>query len=469
MRLGYAWKRLQDKLRAARLLRSYAAHSRWSPDELKRHQRERLRALLAHALEKSPFYAELYRKSGVDADSPLEDLPVVDKKTLMANFDRVVTDPGLKLAELRAHLARLERDEYYRGEYRVFSSSGTTGHEGIFVYGREEWSLVLAARLLTGSLGERALFGPLAGGGRTALIVAHRASSASVASAATLDVFGSRYLFLDAALRVDELAARLNAARPRGLVGGSSLIALLAEEQLAGRLRIAPRVVVVGAELATENMKRRILDAWGVRPSEAFGMTECPSFGLSCAAEPGIHVREDLGILEVVGADGAPVPDGTPGRRILLTNLYNRTQPLIRYEISDVVAMAPDPCPCGSPFRRIAELSGRSEDVFVLPGPDGRTVSIPPAQLRAVAGGFPRLVQYQFVQDEGALVVLLVVSGGRDAEREIAETLRARLNGMLLAHGAAVPELSFRFVAQLEREPGGKIKLIKSNVAAARR
>ncbi|MEZ5091831.1 hypothetical protein [Nocardioides sp.] len=92
---------------------------------------------------------------------------------------------------------------------------------------------------------------------------------------------------------------------------------------------------------------------------------------LSCPLGVGLHVAEDMVIIEVVDEHGAPVPAGTPGHRLLLTNLANLTQPLIRYELTDSVTMADGPNPAGMPWQRIAAVGGRTGEILRLPGRNG--------------------------------------------------------------------------------------------------
>ena len=65
----------------------------------------------------------------------------------MENFDEVVTDPRLRLADLEAHLERLSGDELFLGRYRAMSTGGSTGRKGVFVADREEWRHYLAGLL----------------------------------------------------------------------------------------------------------------------------------------------------------------------------------------------------------------------------------------------------------------------------------------------------------------------------------
>jgi phenylacetate-coenzyme A ligase PaaK-like adenylate-forming protein len=62
----------------------------------------------------------------------------------------------------------------------------------------------------------------------------------------------------------------------------------------------------------------------------------------------------------------------------LVSVLFSRTQPLIRYELSDSVVTTDRPCPCGRTFRLIEGVQGRREDVIHLPSRDGGSVSVHP-------------------------------------------------------------------------------------------
>ena len=109
---------------------------RWSRDHLLTYQEERVRALITHAVSQSSYYREAL---GADAaERPLAELPTLSKATLMAEFDRVVTDQRLRLADLRAHVAGPDPSQSFLGEYRVATTSGTTGRRSIVVFAADE-------------------------------------------------------------------------------------------------------------------------------------------------------------------------------------------------------------------------------------------------------------------------------------------------------------------------------------------
>lgn len=87
-------------------------------------------------MKHSPFYKDFYGHIDTDQPFQIDQLPILTKKTMMENFDRVVTDPRLKLADVEGHITQLCRDEYYLDKYRALSTGGSSGLTGVFIYGR---------------------------------------------------------------------------------------------------------------------------------------------------------------------------------------------------------------------------------------------------------------------------------------------------------------------------------------------
>ena len=181
-----------------------------------------------------------------------------------------------------------------------------------------------------------------------------------------------------------------------------------------------------------------------------------------CRAGGGMHLWEDAALVEVVDEHHRPVLPGVPGHHLLLTNLVNHAQPLIRYEISDIATLADGPNPTGMPFRRLAAVDGRSDDVVHLPGCLGGTVAVPPRQLRAPVAAVPGLRQYQIRDDGAGLAVAVVLRDGAAADTPT--RVRTALQHALVAIGAALPPIRVDVVAEIPREagPGAKLKTSSS-------
>ena len=434
-------------------------------EELLALQQRRLVAAARHAAAASPIYRELYAGIELAEDLDVRALPVVTKAMLMERFDEWVTDPRLRRSEVEAHLERVRGDELYLDAYRCMPTGGTTGRKGIFVYDRDEWRWCLAAFLRWSELtGVRPRLG------RRMRIATVGATSplhmtARFAMRIDLGVYALRQL--DARTPLCDVVAALNEHRPEQLVAYPSMASLLALEQLEGSLRIAPRVVCTSSEVRTEEMTANIHAAWGVEPFDLYGTTESLYAG-DCGHHQGMHVFEDLGLMEVVDQRRDPVPDGIAGAKLLATSFIKHTQPVLRYEISDIVALTTAPCPCGRPLARMVSLQGRSDDILRMKGADGRIVTVHPLTLRSPMAALPELRQYKIIHDDDGLHVLVVLRdaiSGDELSRRVDATLRSKL----LAAGVASPRLEVVIVAELPREQGhsAKFKLIESRMSSS--
>jgi phenylacetate-CoA ligase len=428
----------------------------WSRERLLEHQRDRLRALIRHATTSSPYYRETLGPGAEKAE--LTDIPTLSKMQLMEQFDRVVTDPRLRLAQAERFLDGADTGALHLGEYRVFSTSGTTGVPGLFVYSRAEFAHWIAVFLRSfARLGIR-------GDTRIAGIGAPSAIHLSRQVIAAIMVGRTGSPRISVTTPLDELVAALDEYQPEVLVGYPSVVALLAEEQLQGRLSIRPRVVLTTSEVLTDDAAARIESAW-TAPVQGYFSTEVGVIAADSLDGAGMHVSEEA-IVEVVDDDNRPVPPGTRGSKLLLTNLVNYAQPLIRYELSDAVQLEPGADPSGRPFDRIARVDGRSDDVLHLPGTGGRTVPVHPYRLRAPFVRLLDVLQYQVVHRADGLLVRIVVRDG--ASLDLPGHVRAEIDAALDGAGATVP-VSVDVVEEIEREPGhaAKVKLVVSEVEPA--
>src|SRR5919106_1731878 len=106
---------------------------RWPRERLLEFQRRRLHAIVRHAVAHSPYYRRVIGDVG-NGDIDLQALPIRTKTTVMAEFDRIVTDRRWRRADAERHLAGERAGEPLFGEYRIVATSGTTGVRGVVVY-----------------------------------------------------------------------------------------------------------------------------------------------------------------------------------------------------------------------------------------------------------------------------------------------------------------------------------------------
>ncbi|HET7768715.1 MAG TPA: phenylacetate--CoA ligase family protein [Chloroflexota bacterium] len=435
-------------------LRALRARDRWTHDALRRHQQQALRALRDHAYAGSRFYRQLHR--GLE-DAPLECLPTVTKAQLMERFDDASTDPALTLAGVEAHAAVMaERNaaDLYLGRYRVNATSGSTGRRGLFVFDRAEWAWVIASFARPQEWA----------GARVSL--GHRRKTVTVASTTPWHMSSQvadtvRSPFVDsqrisAATPLAEIGSRLNEAQPEVLIAYASMMRLLADEALSGRLRIAPAQVFTSSEPLTEESRRRIEQAWGKVLFDQYATTECGSLAMECERHTGLHLAEDLTLVEVVDGDNRPVAPGGFGEKVLITALFSRTLPLIRYEISDSVRLAARPCSCGRPFALLDAVQGRLEDILELPGADGGTVRVHPHVFHRIMDTVP-VTAWQVAQEPAALRLRLAAPPSRPIDTA---ALVAALRSSLAAQGVAALPIEAERVDAIPRTASGKAPLV---------
>jgi phenylacetate-CoA ligase len=425
------------------------ARDRWTREELLAFQRERVQALVAHAVTNSPYYREAL---GTDAaERPLSELPTLPKATMMAEFERVVADPRLRLADLQAHLASPDPSQSFLGAYRVATTSGTTGRRSIVAFTHDEaaaWRAVSARPMMRSGVMPGPRFAAL--GSPSPVHVTKQ----------VLVPPGVPIPPISAATPTSELVAALNAQQPEVLVGAVGVWRALAEEQIAGRLRIAPRAAFFSSEAVTADVRRRVREAWGIEPVTGYAATEAPTIAASSPEHPELEIAEDVVVVEVVDADGRPVAPGRPGAKVLLTNLINYAQPLIRYELTDSVVESPLPNPAGRPWRCLLSIDGRTADILYLRGPDGATVPVHPSVLGSAVAPIAEVGEYAFVYDANGLHSQIVLTPG--AAPDVPERLRKALVAAIGATGAMPPAVDVQPVSTLKREPGGKIRLVRS-------
>jgi phenylacetate-CoA ligase len=430
----------------AGLLRERArlhTHDGWTRAEVVAYQARRLADLRAHAATHSPFYRELHR--GLET-APLSALPVVTKATLMDRFDDLVTDRDVRLADVEQHLLTASVTDRFRGHYRVAATGGTTGRRGVFLADPNEWVQVLA------SYGRAYEWAGVAAGLsnriRMAVVSSTNPSHQSSIVGATVASRLIPTLRLDASWPIGEIVAALNDFRPDSLVGYASILRILAEEQIAGRLGVSPRAVMSASEVLTADTRARIRTAFGVAATNVYASTETAGIASECRLGH-LHGYEDLVIAEIVDEDNQPVPEGQYGAKTLVTVLFSRTQPLIRYELSDRVAAAPG-LPGDLPFALLAGIEGREEEIITLGG-----VRVHP---NVFHGALERLqlAGWQVIDEEGRVRVLL--AGARNLDRAaVAESVRAALARV----GAGDIPVEVDLVEAIPRTALGKAPLIR--------
>jgi phenylacetate-CoA ligase len=447
-------RRREQLAAVAERLPAHVSRLAWSKDQIKAERQRALHETLAFAKARSAWRAK--RLSGLDAESfteaDLARLPVMTKADVMSNWDELVTDRRLTLAGCNANITgKLEgstKDYYYLDDYLVIATGGSSGVRGVFPWSWDEFIEIACATFRYQLRDEP----PERLSGRTLLAVIEAGEI----------VHGSPFLFsvsTDPAARVQwfpadtPLAAQvaaLNDAQPTQINCYGSVMEELGAEALSGRLEISPHRVTTNSEPLLPETRDVVRKVWGVEINNMWGCVEIGHIGIECDAHQGMHLTDDLIITEFVDETNQPTRDPNEIDRILITSLFGRTLPLIRYEVTDIPVPNGKPCSCGAHFPLVSGVKGRADDIFLYP--DG--IHIHPVVFRTPLGQNPGIAEYQVLQTRNGAKIAVVTTGPIDAA-----VLRQELIDGLAKSGLPNAQIEIDLVDSLKRhKETGKLK-----------
>ena len=426
---------------------------------------QRQRARLTRLLQSAQAGSRLYRRTlrGLDAaTATLAELPVAHKRMLMRHFADWVTDPALELGALQRLVADPARvAEPYLGRYTVWESSGSSGEPGLFVQDAAALAVYDALEALRRNsprplqrqldpwyLGERIGFVGATGG--------HFASQVSVQrlrrQAPWLAVHWASLSILQP---LPALVAQLNEFAPTILSTYPTAAVMLAAEQAAGRLQIAPQEVWTGGETLSAAMRAAVQQGFGCPLRNSYGASEFLPIAWECA-HGALHVNADWVILEPVDAQHRPLPPGVLSHTTLLTNLANHVQPLIRYDLGDRSLLHAQRCACGS-LLPVIEVQGRCDETLTVGGAGGRPVVLLPLALSTVLEDEAGLFDFRLEQVDARTLRLQPGNDTAPAQgRRAAQALKA----FAARQGAPGLQVRVEHAAHLLRGRSGKLQRI---------
>jgi phenylacetate-CoA ligase len=371
---------------------------------------DKLNALLAYLRERVPFYTARLPEQPLARIEQLADVPFTLKDDFRDNYPF-----GLFAVPL---------DDVVR----LHMSSGTTGKPVVTGYTRDDlgiWGDCMERVLRMGGVTDHDVVQNAYGyglftGGLGFHIGAERIGCTVVPTSSGVT---ARQVML-----MQDLGTTVLTCTPSyALV----LAETLKEEVVRQRLKL--RVGFFGAEPWTDGMRHQIEGGLGLEAFDVYGLTELggPGVAVECGEHDGLHLFEDHFLAETVDPEsGRPVPMGVEGE-LVLTSLTRRASPIVRYRTRDRVVLVDEPCPCGSPFRRISKLRGRTDDMLIVRG-----VNVFPSTVEEILLAVPGLTgNYQIVVDRtqkrhDAMQVLVEAEPGTNKEH-LGQTAQERIKELI--------------------------------------
>ncbi len=423
------------------LLRSLEQSQWWSPDEIARHQAERLRAFLVSVGERVPYYRRLFADLGFDAAgvtgaADLERLPFLTKAVIRANVEA-----------LRAEGA---------GPLKRYNTGGSSGEPLIFYIGNDRVTHDVAAkwratRWWDVDIGDPEIVvwgSPIELGAQDRVrLVRDRVLRTKLLPA-----------FDMSKQNLDRFVAEIRAMRPRMLFGYPSSLALIAKHAENAGQRMDDldiRVAFVTSEKLYDHQREQIARTFGCRVANGYGGRDAGFIAHECPAG-GMHVTAEDIVVEIVDPSGRALPPGEAGE-IVVTHLATGDFPFIRYRTGDVGVLDDRRCACGRGLPLLKEVQGRATDFVVAA--DGTVMH--GLAVIYVLRDLPGIAAFKIVQETRERVRVLVVPGegfGEQQTRSIEQGFKARL-------GDAV-EVDVERVAEIPPEKSGKFRYVVSHVVA---
>ena len=444
-------------LRAMKLCKDYE-----KLDEEKRRalRHERLKELVGYVRENSPYYKELYKE--VPEDFCLEDLPATDKRTLMQHWDDWVCDRDLTLAKVERFMENKDNiGAKLNGKYLVYTTSGSTGNPLVSVCDKTANNVMGGISACRSFARKEDLSAFMRRGGKSIGVFADEGfylGNTSIRSRLKAMPWKRKQMAVSSALYpIDRIVRELNEFQPAMIGGYPSNLELLIDEAREGRLKISPVIIMTGGEYLSDSLRQRLADTFHCYVQTSYSCTEGGTVACECENQH-FHINDDWLIVEAVDANGDPVPDGVRSDRILLTNLYNYTQPFIRYEVTDRVIMHHEPCACGNPSPWL-ELEGRTDDVTSFTE-DGKTIRIAPLPIYATLKEVHELRRFQvLVYPENRIAMRIEEAEGVHRD-DAFEKARARLREYLGSQGVTQVEVTLLNEPPRQDAGSGKFKHI---------
>jgi phenylacetate-coenzyme A ligase PaaK-like adenylate-forming protein len=382
-------------------------------EEILRLQQRRLKRLVGHAKSYSPYYREKFAGLKLERLN-LNDIPTSNKSELMAHFRESLTVEDVRRGDVERFLLDDHNlGKYFLDKYIVSHTSGSQGRPLLLIYPRDNIELLFALQASRGNRRHLGVLETVRRWFRPARLATVVLKPGFYPSSTALEYMpeGVRpYLQVQRMSVGDaDLVARLNEFRPTHLTGYASTLHELARQIEQGNLTLKPELeqVVNISECLLPQARERYVRLFGAPVLDDYAMGECLFLSNGCPTSGGMHVNDDWAILEVVDEENRAVAAGTPGAKVLVTNLANLVQPIVRYEIGDLVTMAKEPCGCDSQLSLVARVEGRDSELLRVRGSSG-VREISSGVVQVAVEGLLDVREYQLVQLKNDRVRILI-------------------------------------------------------------
>lgn len=407
---------------------SRKALEQWQNRKIKEHVR--------HIIKQSPFYAKRLKKY-----KSWDKFPVINKAVFMENFDTINTH-GIRKEEAYEVALKAEESRDFSpmiGAITVGLSSGTSGNRSIFlasVKERAQWVAYVLSKFVGFELKKR----------RIAFFLRANSNLYTAAGSQLID-----FNFFDLQGPIKENIAKLRKYQPHILIAQPSMLVEIAHAQNNGQLNLNPEKIISVAEVLESEDHALLKKTFNQTIHQAY---QCTEGFLAKTCEYGtLHFNEDI-----VKIEKKYIDEEKERYHPIITDFTRTTQPMIRYELNDIIIDRKEPCPCGSCFQAIDHIEGRSDDIFILKNTEGAEVKIFPDFIRRAVITASTEVQEYIVEQSAAneIRVFLKAANFETTKQLVSEKLnqlfsKYNIKDYQLIFYAEIPKLNTNKLRRIRR------------------
>ena len=411
-----------------------ALKQQWmKPEELKKLQEKKLRAIIRHAYKNIPFYKKKWKKIGIKPDDiktveDLRKLPIITREEIKKNWrDIIARNMG-------------------NSKYILRSTSGSSGVPLKVLFDEKAWDFLDA-------IYARALF---AAGYRPWDKLAYYwfPPFNKTKFYELLGIMKKHWMVYT--IPEEKQIERLKKINPDVIYCFPSTLYLLGKMIIRNGIdSINPRIIISHGEILTEEVRKFIETAFGAEVFDQYGSTEFNRMGWECKMHEGLHIDVDSIVLEVIEFEGREqVSTGERGN-VVVTGLVNRLMPFIRYKIGDIGILSDDNCQCNRAFPLLEKIEGRQDDFIVLPS--GKIIA--PRSIVHLIMNITGIWKFKVLQKKKDKIEIRIVKDKKFSKNTISE-IKRRMKKII----AESVDIDIKVVDDIPRNKHGKLKAIESKI-----
>ena len=399
-------------------------------------QQKKLALFWNNVVPLSPFYNWIAKEK-----KKFSDFPLMNKELFMGNFEAINTKNISKEEALKTAL-RAEKERDFSPQLKgvtIGLSTGTSGKRGIFMVSEKEraqWAAMVMTRVVKPKLFKKQ---------KVAFFLRANSNLYSSVESALFE-----FCYFDIFKPIEQLAKEVNLFQPDVLAAQPSVLVHLAEFHQQKKINILPEKIISFAEVLYPEDRKFIESVFNRKLGEVY---QCTEGFLGATCEYGtMHLNEDVVIIEKKYLDEKRFHP-------VITDFTRSTQPVIRYELNDVLVESSQTCPCGSCFTALERIEGRSNDVLLFKNKNGEQIKIyPDLMARLIARDTDEFRSYRVLQLSYNKIQIELKT-----EDSVFDKITKQLEQTILQFlaGREIEEVQLSFKKDIALEQGSKLRKIE--------